>query len=229
MNNTDTQNAEKALKITTLLTFIVAGYEIFRSCQNYQPGMNILDIASYANADVSTYCLVLMIANLILLPSAILMYKQNGIRLKDEIYDKASLGKDIALGVLLAAISSVIGLITLIVSKGRTDLAFAGWENLSIGEIVLMIFALVFVSGICKEIYFRGMAKRFCGNVFGEIAALLLFNVMFGMLDWFNMGHSFLVGLLWIWGYKKSKHLIVPMIAHGGMNLISILFYVVTL
>ncbi len=31
-------------------------------------------------------------------------------------------------------------------------------------------------SGICKEIYFRGFAKRFCGEVFGETAALLLFN-----------------------------------------------------
>ena len=63
----------------------------------------------------------------------------------------------------------------------------------------------------------------------GETTALLLFNMMFGLLDWFNMGHSFVVGLLWIWGYKKGKHLIVPMIAHGGMNLISVVFYIITL
>ncbi|MBR1385047.1 MAG: CPBP family intramembrane metalloprotease, partial [Ruminococcus sp.] len=71
-------------------------------------------------------------------------------------------------------------------------------------------------------------AKHFCGDVFGETAALLMFNVLFGMLDWFNMGHSFIVGLLWIWGYKKSGKLIVPMIAHGGMNLISVAYYILT-
>ena len=229
MNDTNSQNAEKALKITTLLTLIVAGYEVFRSCQNYETGMNLLDIASYANADLNTYCLVLILANLIFLPSAILLYKQSGISLKKEIFEKSSLSKDIVLGILLAVASSAISLLSLIVMKGRTDLAFAGWDKLTASEIVLMIISLGIVSGICKEIFFRGFAKNFCGSVFGETTALLLFNVMFGLLDWFNMGHSFILGLLWIWGYKRSKHLIVPMIAHGGINLISVVFYIVTL
>lgn len=228
MNNSKNQNAEKAIRITTALTLIVAGYEIFRSCQSYRSGMNLLDIASFANADLNTYCLVLILANIILLPRALLLYKDSGISLKDEIFSRDSLIKDTILGLSLAAISSMISLLTLVVNKGRTDYAFEGWNRLSISEICLMIISLGIVSGICKEIYFRGLAKNFCGSVFGETAALLLFNVMFGMLDWFNMGHSFIVGLLWIWGYKKSKHLIVPMIAHGGMNLISVVFYIIT-
>ena len=88
MNHTNLQNAEKALMITTLLTIIVAGYEVLCSCQSYQIGMNLLDIASYANANLNVYCLVLILANLILLPSAILLYKQSGISLKEEIFDK---------------------------------------------------------------------------------------------------------------------------------------------
>ena len=226
MNNTT--NAERALKITTALTLIVSGYEILRSCQNYSEGMNILDIASYANADLNSYCLILILANMILLPEAILLYKQSGISLKDEIYNRKSLGKDIFMGIVLAVISSVISLLSLFVAKGRTELAFSGWGKLSVGEIVLMIASLGVVSGICKEVYFRGLAKNFCGSVWGETASLLIFNVLFGMLDWFNMGHSFLVGLLWIWGYKKSGHLIVPMIAHGGMNIISVAYYIIT-
>ena len=188
----------------------------------------MLDIASFANADLNTYCLILIIINLSLLPSAVLLYKQNGISLKNEIFKKNDLIRDIGLGVLLAVISSAISLFSLVVATGRTDLAFSGWEKLSINQIVLMIISLVFVSGICKEIFFRGFAKNFCTDIFGKTEAFLLFNVMFGMLDWFNMGHSFIVGLLWIWGYKKSNHLIVPMIAHGGMNLISVIFYTVT-
>ena len=228
MNNLKNQNAEKAIDIAAALTFIVVGYEIFRSCQNYRSGMNLLDIASFANADLNTYCLILILANIILLPRALLLYKESGISLKDEIFSKDSLIKDTILGVTLAVISLIISLLTLVVNKGRTDYAFEGWNRLSISEIFLMIISLGIVSGICKEIYFRGLAKNFCGSVFGESAALLLFNVMFGMLDWFNMGHSFIVGLLWIWGYKKSKHLLVPMIAHGGMNLISVVFYIIT-
>lgn len=229
MNHTNSQNAEKALKITTLLTLIVAGYEVLCACQNYQTGMNLLDIASYANANLNVYCLVLILANLILLPSAILLYKQSGINLKEEIFDKSTLSKDIVLGIILAGISSVIGLFSLIVTKGRTDLTFGGWDRLNVGEIVLMAISLGVVSGICKELFFRGFAKNFCGSILGETTALLLFNMMFGLLDWFNMGHSFVVGLLWIWGYKKSNHLIVPMIAHGGMNLIAVVFYIITL
>jgi membrane protease YdiL (CAAX protease family) len=228
MNNKKFQNARQAVSITVLLTLIVAGYEVLRACQSYQTGMNLLDIASFANADLNTYCLVLILANIILLPRALLLCKENDISLKNEIYSKETLGRDIMLGVVLAAVSTVVSLLSLLVSKGRTELAFPGWNRLSVGEIVLMIISLGFVSGICKEIYFRGLAKFFCGDVFGETAALLLFNVLFGMLDWFNMGHSFIVGLLWIWGYRKSGKLIVPMIAHGGMNLISVAYYILT-
>lgn len=230
MNNTNSQNAEKALKITTLLTLIVAGYEFLSSCQNYQSEMNIFDIASYGNSNLEMYCLVLIMANLILIPNAILLYKQSGISLKNEILDKSSLSRDVILGIVLAVVSSIIGLFTFFVmSRGRTDLAFSGWDKLNISEIILMVISLTFVSGICKEIFFRGFAKNFCGSVLGENTALLLFNIMFSLLDWFNMGQSFVFGLIWIWGYKKSKHLIVPMIAHGGVNFICVIFYIITL
>lgn len=228
MNKTNIEYAEKALKLTTILTLIVAGYEVAQSCSNYKIGMNLLDIASYATANLNTYCIILILANIILLQSAILLYKQSGISLKNEIYNKATLGKDIILGVILAVVSAIVSLLSLLIMEGRTELAFVGWGKLSTSDIVLMIISLGFVSGICKEIFFRGFAKNFCGNVLGETSALLLFNLMFGMLDWHNMGHSFLVGLLWIWGYKKSNHIIVPMIVHGGMNLISVIFYMIT-
>lgn len=228
MNNTKFQNASQAVSITVLLTFIVTGYEVLRACQSYHTGMNLLDIASFANADLNTYCIVLILANIILLPKVLLLYKENNISLKNEIYSKETLRRDITLGAVLAAVSSGVSLLSLLVSKGRTELTFIGWGRLSVGEIVLMIISLGFISGICKEIYFRGLAKHFCGDVFGETTALFMFNILFGMLDWFNMGHSFLVGILWIWGYKKSGKLIVPMIAHGGMNLISVAYYILT-
>lgn len=225
---TENNYAVRALRLTTLLTLLVAGYELLESCRNYKAGMNLFDLASFATADLNTYCIVLILANLILLPGAVLLYRQSGMSLKKEIYDKATLGKDILLGVILAAVSAALSLLSLLVMKGRTELAFPGWGSLRVSEIILLTVSLGVVSGICKEIFFRGFAKNFCEPVLGEGTALILFNLMFGMLDWHNMGHSFIVGILWIWGYRKSKHLIVPMIAHGGMNLISVLFYIFT-
>ena len=96
----------------------------------------------------------------------------------------------------------------------------------TVGLTIMGILALGLVSGIIKEIFFRGFAKIFCGPVMGEMTALLLFNVMFAMLDWYNFGLSFVIGLIWIWAYKKSGHLLAPMIAHGGVNIGSLIYWI---
>ena len=126
MNNTKFQNARQAVSITVLLTLIIAGYEVLRACQSYRTGMNLLDIASFANADLNTYCLVLILANIILLPKALWLYKENNISLKNEIYSKETLGRDITLGVVFAAVSSAVSLLSQLVSKGRTGPSFPG-------------------------------------------------------------------------------------------------------
>lgn len=87
------------------------------------------------------------------------MYKQNSISLREEIFDMTTLSKVIVLGIILAVISSIISLFSLIVMKGKTELAFGGWDKLTVVEIVLMAILLGFVSGICKEIFFRGCQK----------------------------------------------------------------------
>lgn len=128
---------------------------------------------------------------------------------------------------ILAIAASLLSLLSLPIYKGCTELAFVEDEKMGVGITILYVIALVFVSGICKEIYFRGLARKFCGQVFGEITALLLFNMLFGLLDWYNFGYSFVLGLVCIFGYQKRKHMIVPMIIHGGVNLISIIYIIV--
>ncbi len=222
MNDTK-QSAKRALTITTVLTLFVAGAEILIAYSNYKPGMNFLDITSYVTANKYIYYLILIIANMVILPSAVLMYKQNGISLKDEIYSKQTLGKDIFTGFIALAATEIIGLLITLTYKGRTDLAYQD-EKPDLEIIIMGFIALGLVSGIVKEILFRGLAKRFCAPVMGETTAMILFNTMFAMLDWYNYGYSFLIGLVWIWAYKKSGHLIAPMIAHGGSNIIAVLY-----
>ena len=224
MKETNYKNAEKAIKITTILTVLIAGFEIGNALRYYQPGMNLLDIASYVFANPWIYGFTFIFVNLVMLPGALFLYKSSEISLKDEIYDRNTLGGDILWGVILMAIAALADLVFILVNLGQTDLAFDDNSRKTPGLVILYFISLVLVSGICKEIYFRGFAKHFCSSVFGETGALLLFNMLFGLLDWYNMGYSFVLGLLCIWGYKKRKHLIVPMIIHGGVNLIGIIY-----
>lgn len=93
MKETNIQNAERAFQLTAVLTFFVAGFEVMLALSHYQPGMNFFNIANSVTANPHFYCLILILANLILLPGAILLYRQNGIALKDEIIGRKTWGK----------------------------------------------------------------------------------------------------------------------------------------
>ena len=223
---TSKTNATRAITITATLTLFVTGFEIFMAYTHYKQGMNFIDIGSYVTSNRYFYYLILIAANMILLPGAVLLFKENGISLKEEILGKKTSWKDILIGIIALALSGVAALIQTFVCMGQTDLAFKA-DRPSVGITIMGVIALVFVSGIVKEILFRGLAKVFCGPVMGEMCALILFNVMFTMLDWYNFGFSFILGLICIWAYKKTGHLIAPMIAHGGINLIALVYWIV--
>ena len=84
MKETTIKSAKTAVTITTVLTFFAAGFEAFMAFMGSKPGMNVFDIASFATANPNVYCLILILVNIILLPSAILLYRQNEISLKKE-------------------------------------------------------------------------------------------------------------------------------------------------
>ena len=218
-------NATRALAITTVLTLFVAGFEIFIAYTHYEQGMNFIDIGSYVTSNRYFYYLILIAANMILLPGAVLLYKENGISLKNEILEKKTLGKDILIGIIALALAGIGALLSTLIYKGQTELAFKAGRP-SVGLLIMGFIALGLVSGIVKEILFRGFAKVFCGPVMGEMTALILFNVLFTMLDWYNFGFSFVLGLICIWAYKKTGRLLAPMIAHGGINIISLIYWV---
>ena len=54
---------------------------MFRCCLNFKEGMNLLDVAGFIDADTGMFCFVFSLANLVLLPTAIMLYKQSGISL----------------------------------------------------------------------------------------------------------------------------------------------------
>ena len=46
------------------------------------------------------------------------------------------------------------------------------------------------------------------------------------MPGWYNFVFSFILGIICIWAYKKTGQLLAPMIAHGGINIISIIYWI---
>ena len=194
---TSKTNATRAIAITATLTLFVTGFEIFMAYTHYKQGMNFIDIGSYVTSNRYFYYLILIAANMILLPGAVLLFKENGISLKEEILGKKTSWKDILIGIIALALSGVAALIQTFVCMGQTDLAFKA-DRPSVGITIM-----------------------------GEMCALILFNVMFTMLDWYNFGFSFILGLICIWAYKKTGHLIAPMIAHGGINFIALVYSIV--
>ena len=84
------ENGKKALTIVTALTLFVAGFELFIAFTNYKPGMSFLDLTSYVLSNKYIYFMLLTVANLALLPAAVTLYKENCIRIKDEIIEMVS-------------------------------------------------------------------------------------------------------------------------------------------
>jgi len=194
---TSKTNATRAIAITATLTLFVTGFEIFMAYTHYKQGMNFIDIGSYVTSNRYFYYLILIAANMILLPGAVLLFKENGISLKEEILGKKTSWKDILIGIIALALSGVTALMQTFVYMEQTDLAFKA-DRPSVGITIM-----------------------------GEMCALILFNVMFTMLDWYNFGFSFILGLICIWAYKKTGHLIAPMIVHGGINFIALVYWIV--
>ncbi len=216
--------AKQALGLVMILVFIVAGYELSQSLMNYQAGMNFVDFASYANSNMIGYCLVLILANFLILPMALLLYREQKMSLKKEILEKDTLAGDILASVIILFVAALVDCCFIPIYNIKSGLGYFDLDKMSIGLGIMGVISLVFVSGICKEIYFRGFAVNMCREVFGEWPSLLLFNLLFAVLDWHNLGYSFLLGILCSIGYKWRKHLIVPMIIHGGVNLVGILY-----
>lgn len=161
--DTTKQNAKQAVTLTTILTLFVAGFELLIAFTKYRTGMNFLDLTTYVTQNQYIYFMLLMIANLALFPAAFLLFKTNGISLKNEICSKETLGKDILYGIIALAGTEIVGLVSILADKGKTGMAYVMTKP-SADIIILWFISVGLVSGIIKEIFFRGLAKIFAGK-----------------------------------------------------------------
>lgn len=212
----DSRKLMGAAMIFVIPSLIIAIFQLILAYTVYEPGMGIFDLTG---AMTARYDLVrILMYGLIIacfFPIAVVFYRSNGINLKDEFFVDKKYLKDIGYGVATAIIAFGVYYIIVHVIMAIPVYQYEAYSNLWIN-----ILAYVFISGICKEVYFRGVPYRFLKDKLGEWPAFLLANLCFSILDWFNVGMSFVLGLIWYLFYRKRGSLIIPIIGHGLFNLL---------
>ena len=171
--------------------------------------------------------MIFLLVLFISLPFALILFKENNISIKDAIYNKKTLIKDIVLGIILGIISAGVAYLFSLMRTFGSSSEHVVLYNQHVTTYILGIFSLSIVCGCLKELYFRGFAKYFLADTLGEKTSYILTAILFGIVDWQNMGSSIILGLLWAWAYNKNGKLIVPMVAHGIINLIGFIWMII--
>ena len=224
--NTDVKKenvAKQALGLLMVLTALVVIYEMSTAIGRVVPGDNFFDFSFKAIQPVP-YSFVLMLVLIGAFPFVYLLFKTNHISLKEAIYQKQYILSDIGVGLIGGILSALITLVFNLIHTHFANQTVDAAPLLSVTDYTLYYFSLVVVCGILKELYFRGLAKHFLKDVMGEKAAFMMTNILFGVLDWQNLGDSFLSGLIWGKMYQRRNRLIVPMVAHASVNFIALTY-----
>lgn len=221
-----TKNAYLSLFLLMFITITVAGCEFFTAVKNFNPEGNVFDFCAGA-VEYVPYCMMFFIVLFTVLPAALLLYKSNDISLKAAVYDKKYLPTDIFTGLILGGISSAIAYPFSLMKTLGCSYTHVNNLDKSPWLYILIFLSLSVTCGILKEIYFRGFAKYFLADTFGMNISILFTSILFCIVDWQNMGSSLILGLLWGFMYKKKDRLIIPIIAHGTLNCIGIIWMLI--
>lgn len=220
------KNALISLTLLMFITTIIAGFEFLTAVKNFRPQGNIFDFCSGA-VEYVPYMMIFLLVLFTALPIALLLFKGNNISLKDAIFNKKYLLGDILWGILIGFLSAILAYPFSLMRDLGSSYGHAQDHDTSIWFYLLLFLSLSVVCGFLKELYFRGFARYFLSDVFGKTQAYVLTAILFGIVDWQNMGSSIILGLLWGYVYQKKDRLIVPMIAHGVINLIGLFWMLI--
>ena len=217
--NGTNSNSGEAVRLFVLPALVIALFELFLGASVCKSGMSLPEVISKMYEEYLVIILLLYtVVSVVLFPMTISFFHRNGKKLRQYFFRKEGRWKDILLGVLAGIVPyTAVTLIYDVMIYGSV----AGYGDKSM--LPLDIISTVFVSGFFKEIYFRGIPYIFLKDKMGEWPAFLLGNLCFAILDWPNLGLSFLLGGAWYLFYRKRGSLIIPVIAHGLYNLLIIL------
>lgn len=87
------------------------------------------------------------------------------------------------------------------------------------------IFAMALFAGVFEELLFRGALQTGLANWLGVVWAIILTNLLFGVLHWRTALYALIAGLVGVWlslVFTLTGNLLAPIIAHGLYDLVAL-------
>lgn len=215
MKNASVKGILLSVALPSIVTAFIIG--IF-GVMSWQSGLGIFEFVAltwdkFYTSILITYIIVLPAC----FPLVVSIFKKENIVLQKQVTSPAKIKGDLLFGGLAAICSYIFFYVDVHV---LLKMPVEKTENVSLA--LLEMVSLVMVSGVFKEIYFRGVPYILLRPKIGEWKAFLIGNLWFAVLDWPNLGLSFFIGLIWYLFYRKRGSLLVPIIGHGVFNLFGI-------
>jgi len=158
------------------------------------------------------------------LPSALLLvfpFLLRGLRRRNIVLRQQWVTSNTLLGDLaVAALAAVCGLFAAVVYVRVTHFALPHPTHLP--APLWRIAVLVVLAPPIKEVAFRLYPLLLLEPRLGALPAYFLGTAAFALVDWQNLGASFIAGSIWYLFYRWRRRLIVPTVAHALANLIAI-------
>jgi len=142
--------------------------------------------------------------------------RRRNIVLRQQWVSSNTLAGDLAVAVLAA----VCGLFAAVVYVHVTHFALP--HPMELPAPLWRIVVLVVLAPPIKEIAFRLYPLLLLEPRVGALPAYFLGTLAFAIVDWHNLGASFIAGSIWYLFYRWRRRLIVPIAAHALANLIAI-------
>ncbi|MFP4165026.1 MAG: CPBP family intramembrane glutamic endopeptidase [Chitinispirillaceae bacterium] len=219
VENVSSNHHLKALVLTALPAVMIGLCILSLGFVVHKNGMNLFELTG---SIYDRYYPLILVSYIIILPAflpfAVKLFRHNRISLLEKLTSKDTFAKDAVWGIA-AGISSYAFFFVDVHVMLKMPVEKAGPGSL----ILLEILSIVIISGILKEIYFRGIPYYIMKGRYGEWKAFLFGNICYTVLDWPNFGLSFFLGLIWYLFFRKRGSLIIPIIGHGLFNLLGVL------
>lgn len=183
---------------------------------------------SYVFEESLGHVFCLMLSGLITLIPEIIIYRKSPHIVVDwKISDKKELVRTVVGILLVTAFAIALNVLLSKASIIHSSLAYDKASTaLSDGSLPIKIMSNAIVIPILEEVLYRGIIAGQLYIWHGKMAAIIISSFCFGILH-FNIVqflYAFLVGLMLGYLFLYSKKLWVPMVAHGLVNFIVILF-----
>ena len=162
------------------------------------------------------YYVFLPTALVLVFPLLLRGLRRRNIVLSQQWVSSRTLLGDLAVAVLAA----VCGLVAAVVYVRVTHFALPHPTHLP--APLWRIVVLVILAPPIKEVAFRLYPLRLLEPRLGAFPAYFLGTLAFAIVDWHNLGASFMAGSIWYLFYRWRPRLIVPTAAHALANLIAI-------